>query len=338
MAVTRSGDYGFLDKIRINEGNEKCRAVFGEICESDKRRAVMLLGDRQMTFPCLYILLPQIRAYGLERYLNPRAAMARRIVESIGRRNASGSGDGLSERSDAVYPVLKWMLDTGQAEDGMNDDFEEILETVVSVLINTYKDTRTVPAALDLAFSRNRMGHNIHQLVWSAFRIHDPQTLKLVAQRIRSTEEQDVRLACSLLGIPSAGGDEAEDNQKRYDAYMQWLNENDPFLYFTGESMQMTSQPVFCRVDLERKYVHRETPSYDQQPITPADDMESQSLAAFNTLSEDEKALLSEYSHQAHQANPAEWKRWLQRPINEQIKTAQLEREGFHDHDNGQYV
>jgi hypothetical protein len=103
-------------------------------------------------------------------------------------------------------------------EDGMNDEFEEILEIVVSVLINTYKDTKIVPAALDMVFERNRRGHNIHNLVWAAFQIHDPQTLKLIAQRIQSSQEPDVRLACSLLGVPSEGGDEADDNQKRYDA------------------------------------------------------------------------------------------------------------------------
>ena len=338
MAINRSGDYGFLDRVRLGEGNEKCKAVFGEICESDKRRAALMLNDRRLTFPCLFILLPQIETYEMDRYLSPRITMARRIVGLMGKRSVSGpEGDDLSEKKDAAYSALRWMLETGHADDGLGDDYEEILDITASVLISLYKDQQSLPAVFDLLFNRNRKGHNIHTLVWAVFQIHSVDTLKLIAQRIRSSEEMDARLAFKLLGIEAvSGGDADSDNQKRYDAYLQWLKENDPFLYFTGESLQLTSQPAFCRVDLERKYIHRGTPSYDRQPVVPADDLESRSLAAFNTLGQDEKTLLSEYSHRTHKENLAEWKRWLQRPIDEQIKTAK--REGFHDYDHGHFV
>lgn len=154
---------------------------------------------------------------------------------------------------------------------------------------------------------------------------------------MRSSDQRDTELVNHLLGIkiPASGTAETE---KSYETYVQWLNDNDPFLYFTNESLQLSSRPVFYRVDLERKYVDRGIPSYDRQPIVAADDEESRYLAAFNTLGHEEKTFLSDYSHKFHQENPAEWKRWVQYPIDEQIKSAKLNRERFNDHSSWTFV
>lgn len=337
MTQNQLGGQSFLDEIRKNEGNEPCKAVFKDICEKDKARAGLLLNDRRLTFPCLWLLMPQIEALQLDRGLSPRSAMALRIVRAISKL-PSREDDVLSRRSDMAYAALKWILETGYAEDGLSEEYEELMEVVISVLISTYQDMKALPIALDMLFTRNRMGHNIHHLVWAAFQSRSPQVLKLIAQRMGSPDDHDARLACNLLGIVTPDGCEAAEMQKQYERFMKWLTENDPYLYFTGESFQFASRPAFYRVDQERKYIHRGTPSYDQRPIAPADESERNALAAFSVLGDDEKTLLSEYSHKIHQQNLPEWKAWVRRPIDEQINTAKLNREKLDDYGSRFFV
>lgn len=173
-------DNSFLDKIRIDEGNEKCKTVFREVCNRDKRRAVFLINDSRLTFPCLFILMPLIESFQLERNLGPRSAMALRIIRSI-RKGAGNHPDELSRRNGQVHALLKWILETGHDADGLSDDYDEILDVAVSILIIMYQDTAVLPATLDLIFERNRKARNIHTLVWAAFKSRNPSVLKLIA-------------------------------------------------------------------------------------------------------------------------------------------------------------
>ena len=209
MTQNQLGGQSFLDEIRKNEGNEPCKAVFKDICEKDKARAGLLLNDRRLTFPCLWLLMPQIEALQLDRGLSPRSAMALRIVRAISKL-PSREDDVLSRRSDMAYAALKWILETGYAEDGLNEEYEELMELVISVLISTYQDMKALPIALEILFNRNRMGHNIHHLVWAAFQSRSPQVLRLIAQRMGSPDDHDARLACNLLGIVTPDGEAAE--------------------------------------------------------------------------------------------------------------------------------
>jgi|AGTN01.1.fsa_nt_gi hypothetical protein len=334
MARNERGGYSFLDHIRINEGSDRCKAVFNGICETDRGRAAGLLNDPRLTFGCFFILSPQIAQFQLERHMSPRNMAALKIAGPTGR----PEGGEPSARNEAARAALKWMLETGHADDGLSDEYEEILEVAASVLINAYRDLSALPVVIDMIFERSRRGHNIHSLVWAAFQSRSPHTLKLIAQRIRSSDERDARLALSLLGIEAPEDGAAGDNQKRYESYIRWLGENDPFLYFTGESLQYASRPAFYSVDLERKYIHRGTPRYDRQPVSPADQREREALTAFNTLGSGEKALLSEYSHKLHAEDPSKWKTWVRLPIEEQVKSAKLGRGEFNDYGIGSYV
>lgn len=336
MAANYTGGYGSLDRVRLGEGNEKCIAAFGEVCQNDKRRAVLLLSDQRLTFSCLFLLLPQIKAFEMEKYLRPRAAMAQRIADSIRWRSAvSGEADVLSKPRPEVRSALQWMLGSGSGEDSLGSGYDEALDIAASVLLAVYKDEKALETAVDLMFNRNRKGRNIHYLIWAVFQIKKPQALKLIARRIRSENEPDIKLACGLLNITEA---DADNGQKRYEAYLRWLKENDPYLYFSGESYQMTSEPVFYHIDLERKYFRRSTPYYEKQPLAAADETERRGLAAFKALSQNEKMRLAEYSYREYKANPAGWRKWLQQPVSKQLAAANQMQEEPHDYDTRVFV
>jgi hypothetical protein len=328
MDLGNSNEYSYLDRVRINEGVDKCRASLNEIFRKDTRLAVALLNDHQLMFPCLYILREQIEGLRIQGYLSPRNMIALRIANQISGSEAFGF-DYLSSRQDSVHSVLKWIVETGSAEEIAENDYEQILDVTVSVLINTYEDRDILPLVADLIFKRNRNERYIHDLVWVLFQVHDPQVLKLFAERVRSSDPKDAKLAAELLNIDETDAPAEEgDKEGRYAGYLHWLEENEPYLYFTDESFQYASKPAFCAVDLERKYLQKGAPSYSKQPISSSDEGASENLAAFKQLSVAEQKVLSEYSQKIHDENTPAWSEWLHAPVSEQIKAAKAGSEG----------
>lgn len=125
---------------------------------------------------------------------------------------------------------------------------------LVSVLINTYRDKNILPLVVDLIFKRNRNEQYIHDLVWALFRSGDLQVLRLIAEYIKSSDPKDVELATKLLNIDEANMRAHNYDQERlYESYLNWLEENQPYLYFTQESFHYTSKPIFYAVNLQRK-------------------------------------------------------------------------------------
>ncbi len=328
MNASHANDYCYLDQIRINDGADKCRSTLSALCRKDTPRAVTLLNDRRLMFPSLYILREPIMQQRMQRHLNQRNMTALQIANQIKSTNPFAA-DARPSKLSSEQPVLKWILETGYTEDISEDEYEEILDVSASVLINTYKDSDILPLVVELLFKRNRTGGHIHDLVWALFRFHSPQTLKLIALRLRSPDPKDTALAAELLNLDKidvAAADGAEEN--RYEGYLHWLEENEPYLYFTQESFQYASKPMFCAVDLERKYLQKGLSSHDQEPLSALANEESERLAAFQALSNEEQTLLSEYSQKLCGKSLPAWKEWLYAPIREQIKATKARAEG----------
>jgi len=321
MSVNFLDRRSYLDKIRIKEGNDKCLTVWRDTYQKNSKKAIVLINDRRLTFACLYILEPQITENRLEPCLKYRFQKALGIVKQILKRS-DAQIDYLADRRDTIHKTLKWMLETGYVNDGLDNAYERILDITVSVLINTYKDNAILPAVDDMIFQRNQKGRYFHDLVWAFFQSRDIYALDLVAGHICSQKQQDVDLSCCLLNWTKVK-EENETADEIYQAYRQWLKENTPFLYFTGESMQFSSKPVFCRVDLARKYIYKPNSSFVKRPIIPANAREKKCLEGFNNLSYEKKTILASYSYKIHKQNQPAWKDWLASPFDEQIKAAE---------------
>lgn len=317
MNADHSKDYSYLDQIRVNEGAEKCKSTLNTLLKKDIRRTVTLLNDHRLMFPSLYILHEPILQQRIQRSLNMRNMTALELINQI----KGSNGAEPSSRQNSVYSVLKWILETGFREVILEDDYEQILDMAVSILIKNYKDIDILPMVVDLLFKRNRDGRNIHELVWALFCFHDPKILKLIAEYLRSSDPKDAKLAGELLNIDKIGiPPTIYDGEGRYKGYLHWLEENQPYLYFTEESYQYTSNPMFCCVDLERKYLQKSASSYEKHSLSSLDNEESECMAAFKQLGAEEQKILSEYSQRICRKSVPAWKAWLQEPIMEQIK------------------
>ena len=282
--------------------------------------AVALLNDSQLSFTCLFILHPIIKKFSLNTMLNLRNKLALEIMDEV-LTDVKFHGDEnlLNIYIQKVNSVLIWILDTGSLNDGLSDEFDEVLDICAILLLKVYKDKSRLPLIAELIFARHRKSHLIHDLVWAFLEARDPGSLMLIASRLRSIHEADIHLAQKLLNfIP--GMDEQNDNtEKQYMAFLKWLEENSLFLLYKGESFQQTNRPKPYEIVYEGKYLCRNV-SIDSGEIMS--DLLQDELAlinAFNMLDLNTKILLSNFSFTLHKNDLDAWSQWLHSPIDTQI-------------------
>lgn len=322
--MNRVNSLSSLDKIRLNRSTDDFKGIFHGLGEKQKQRAINYLNEDGLRFSSLFILIPEIKALDLYKKLNRRNAAALKICAQILKDETmlSHVADLTSENSSMTHSTLRWMIRTGSADDGLNDDYDEVMDAVASLLIKTHKDNSVLPVVADMIFKRNRKGYLVHDLVWCFFQAKTTDSLKLVAGYLRSPNRQDVELARQLLHfIPDETG-EGANLQKQYQNFVAWLQENNQFLYFTGENLQFTSDPKPCRVDLDAKYLYKRISPYDHKPIQPLTEVEQNHLQKFHKLRREDEKLLSKYSRRIHDQNLRLWNEWMQYPLDKQIEIA----------------
>lgn len=228
-----------------------------------------------------------------------------------------------SSNSEITYPVLKGMFKTGLMGPGLRNDNDEFLDITALLLIKTHKDKTILPTLVDIIFFRNREGLFTHDLIWAFFQATDPNSLMLIANYLHSDNIVDVKLACKLLDfVPSIDMAVEKDNKKLYMNFIYYLKENKPFLYYTGESFQRTSNPMPYILALDSKYLCRPISVYTGKPLIPYTDKENRLSDDFNKLSVDKKLLLSNYSLRSHYENLYLWNLWINNSILDQINIA----------------
>ena len=193
------------------------------------------------------------------------------------------------------------MFKTGSADDGISDEFDQIIDILASILIKTHHEKSVLPTIVDIIFKRNQKELFIHDLVWACFLSRDIDVLELIAEHLRSSNKRDVELAEKLLHIkhdlPNRDG---RNNQNEYTAYLTWLKDNNPYIYFTGESFNLTNSPSHCKVDFDAKYLCKENALCVMTTDPPLSDYDRKCLLRFNKLQDDEKAMLAKYSQKLY--------------------------------------
>ncbi len=318
MELNTTRPRAHLDVLRAQNGTEGFRTQFERLCKTDANRAIQLLSDERLGFPTLFYLREEVSAHGLGARLRGRAFLALGITEQILKRNPKeNNASYLKMRQSAEQPVLLWMLETGYRENGASDTYEEVMDAVSAVLLDLYREKRALPYVAEMLFMRAKNERNYHDLFWALTRFGDPAALQPLAKRLDANDPAVAALARELLGINA--------ENVRYADYIRWLGENDPFLYFTGESMQFSAKPAVCELDLERKYADKGVTSYEKQPFVPADEEERTRMSEFSSLPRYDRAVLAEHAHSLRLTNPAEWRQFQKRAVEEQVLFAKKE-------------
>lgn len=309
-----------LDAIRHAKGIDACKSFCMDLIRSDRKKALAMMNDGRLSFGSLFLLSYEIHQSNLIGELNPRSLTALKICGKI-LNGKTPTEETVSLQDETTHAALLWMFRTGVKDDGLSNDFDQVLDITASILIKNYKEKSVLPLAADLLFERNRKGTFRQDLAWALFRSHDPDVLRFVAEYLRSADPKDIELAHFLLDLPETGNSDRE-KQQQYRSYLSWLRENRPFLYFTGESFNRTNQPNLCSIDLGAKYLGKNISPHSRKPVDPWTESEQTCLGCFRDAKEEDKKLLSAYSHQIRAGNPNYWNRWIRLPVEEQIRIA----------------
>lgn len=225
----------------------------------------------------------------------------------------------MRDKIDEVSPALEWMVRTGWDSEMDRAGYELFLERCTALLLKSFRDYSLLSAVADIIFERNRQGKLIHNLVWAFFEARDPDSLYLIIQRLNSADAMDRALAKKLLGfIP---GLEEASGASAFVRAMHWLSENRPFLYYTGESMQMCSRPVFYTVSLEAKYLCRPVSADSGKPLSPLQDDELRLLRDFAKLPVYVQQQLAGFSCMLCRRDMHQWASWISQPVARQAET-----------------
>jgi hypothetical protein len=221
------------------------------------------------------------------------------------------------------YLALKGIFEKGIASRVLTDEADELLDVTATLLITIHKDKTILPVVVDMIFYRNRKNLFTHDLIGAFFKARDPHSLLLIANYLGSSDKRDVKLACKLLDfIPSVDMAMIDGSKNRYITLFYWLQENYPFIYFTGESFQRTSKPIPYMVALDAKYLCRRVSVYNGKLFTPLTEKETNIIDSFEKLDEDNKQLLSSFSLRIHSKNINLWRSLINSPITKQIGIA----------------
>jgi hypothetical protein len=314
-----------LDRALQAGGAERLRSGFAELAASDRQRALLLLDDEKLRFPALFTVLPEIRDFKLTGALSPRNAAAANLCMRKLKRLVPAAPEADFGDSETLYQALRWMFDTGKGwEAGPMDrnDFEAVFDYVSALLVITFEDTSVLPDIARLIFRRRRQGRLIHDLVWCFFQTLNHDALSWTADQLLSQDAGDAALAVKLLDLELPAQAGRIEIRALHRKTKEWLSDNRPFLYVTGEHFQQSSKPKHLDVDREAKYLGKELSPRYRAPVAPMNERELKCLHEYRGFSQEERELLTEYSHRLRRDDARAWEAWMSKQVAEQVLAA----------------
>ncbi len=228
----------YLDGVRMKFGNEKFRNVFRDEAEQDRKRAAKLI-NTNIRFPSLFLLRPEISKTYLYDSLSNKNRKALDISDEI----LTGKIDKADHRQEEDREALRWMLHSGYQDDGMDEQYDQVLDNAALLLSNVHKDKACLKPIVEILFNRHRKGLYTYDLIWAFFEASQPNDLLLIAEKLRSNHPRDVELARSLLNFVPCIQVEANGG-KQYKCCTKWIKRNLNRLHYTGETNQQHSNPM----------------------------------------------------------------------------------------------
>lgn len=228
----------YLDGIRMKFGNDQLRHVFRDEAEHDRERAANLI-NTNIRFPSLFLLRPEISKTYLYNSLNNKNRKALDISDEI----LTGKIDNADHRQEEDRETLHWMLHSGYQDDGMDEQYDQVLDNAALLLSNVHREKTCLKPIVEIIFSRHRKGFYTYDLIWAFFEASQPSDLLLIAEKLRSSHPRDVELARSLLNFVPCLQTES-NTHKQYQCSVKWIKRNLRRLYYTGETNQQHSSPM----------------------------------------------------------------------------------------------
>ncbi|WZL72534.1 hypothetical protein QBE52_15930 [Clostridiaceae bacterium 35-E11] len=312
-----------LDKMRLHNGIHNVKIFFHELANHNKEEAIQFINDENLCFGSLFLLRSEIEELDIFSNLNIKNKMALEITNEIlmGKKTITSIDCTSCDYIQRVYIALKWMFETGRIDDGLSNEYDQVLDATAILLIKVYKDRRILPMLVKIIVQRYKKGFYIHDLIWAFFEAQDPGSLILIGDYLRSKQQEEIELANKLLRfIPDLAIHDRGDTQKQYALFMQWMKENRWFLHFTGESLQQSHHPSPYIVDFGAKYLCKPIDIDTGKIIERLTEREKKILNRFEQLRDPIKDLLAKFSFSLYVADRYQWHTWMNYSLEEQIK------------------
>lgn len=308
-----------LEMLRKKEGIKPLQQYMNNLIEYDKKRALSLLNEEDLTYPTLYVLSSYIKENQLVKYLSDRNKIALSIQKDIlakERAPAAPFPYSICDLPQYIHSVLRWMVKTG-CEEKLNTRYRLVVDRAAGLLTTIYQHPDDLSVVSKLLFERKRAGHSTHYITWAYFSSHHIGSLLPIGEKLLSSNEEEVNFARELLHfIPGL-----DQNEEPYAYFRGWYEENLPYLLHNENSYELTAELAPYIVDHETKY--RE--SFFSLHTTNLRQNE------FHTLSEQEKEQLANLSYKIRMRSRREWKEWMNRPLSAQLTFME---EVQHDYDS----
>ncbi len=278
--------------------------------------------QKGLDFNHMFSLRNNLDDKNVEVKLDDKNKIAIDIMRDILDEEKRGEVDKFSVLSyiEETNSVMKWMLNSALDAKDMGSEYCEVIDIVAIFLVKVYRDYDILPVVVDLIFQRNKNDQYIHELIWAFFQSYDVESLKLICDKLSSNDKKSKELACTLLSfIPNI--EEYTNNNKEFYA-KKWIDNNKNYIYFTDDSKHARSKPVYCKLNLEGKYLGEKVDKKTGKIISNLKNDEKQKLKEFNNLDEEIKIILSSYSFKLKKLNLDKWLKWIDYSINDQVAIA----------------
>lgn len=309
------GNGTVLDKMRLDISEENFKEKFNQMVHGDKQKSIHYLNHGELKFSTYFLLIDEIECLEILPRMNYRNRIAIKIIHGIQQRlYVHEINDIASDKK--IIQVLLWMFKTGCSEDEMNDDYDAVMDGVASLLIQKFHHKGIFHELAELIFQRNREGRYIHDLIWIFFHSKDIKILRILGKYLKSEYAKDRMLASKLLYY------DLIKNQESDLSYEDWLVQNNRYIFFTGESLQLTSEPRFYRVNLEAKYLNKKVSHVNGRTIKSLSQYEKDNSEKIKNITYKDMELISGYSVILHNKNIHLWRQWMGYELKEQIEIA----------------
>jgi hypothetical protein len=325
MNYKTKNNSSFLDNVRRDRGISELKNFFKQLYRKSSKTSLNFINNEQLQFPTLFILKNEILKSKLFDKLNERNKAALSITNEIlmGKHDSPIKKQSHFDYVHLIHSTLKWMLESGLESDGINDEYDRVMDIASAILVRTYKDKTILPLMADTIFKRCKNKRLVHDMVWAFSQAADPQSLMIIGEKLLSSDKEDVEIASKLLNFIPDLSDKSNGNEK-YNAFLLWMEENSHFLKFTGESFQQCSNPNPYKVVCEGKYLCKDICCDTGHALIPPSEKEYKLLEEFKMLDEATKILLSNFSFRLHHKNIYLWSIWINCNLEDQIKIAKV--------------
>ncbi len=319
-----------LDNVRLCNGTHGLKNFYADLLKKNKPKAFELINDQYLKFGSLYHLRHECSSPQVLKAINPLYGKVLQLTSEL-----SGWADRHSEammRSDGdnTHAALRWMMKTGFDENEPGSGYDQVMERTAALLTKSFHDTEVLPEIAGMIFERNRSGKLIHELVWAFFEAQKPESLALIAQGLNSTDSRDAGLAKRLLCfIPCIRESSGLPMNALHTKAMAWLQENLPFLYYTGESLHLSGQPLLYAVEWNAKYLCHPVSAENGELLSILNPYEDELVKHFEELPENTRMHLADFSYLLYRTDFNQWANWIQLPLVSQISQTERYMEGL---------